>query len=387
MTQEQYLALCAKFLRGEHTPAEEALIKQYQDTDGLHNEHLAPLSQAEQERLHDILFNKLQASMQVNEAPVRKMFGWKYAAAAAVLIFASAGVYFLNKDNAATIAPATPKVAVVKKHIIQPGSNKAILTLANGQTISLDDTQKGNVNKQGNLAISRSGNGIVINHDGDKETEAAALALNTISIPRGGKYNITLPDGTQVWLNSASSLTFPTAFIGNERKVTLTGEAYFEVAKNKAKPFKIDVNGKQTVEVLGTHFNINAYSDERSIRTTLIEGSVKVNHGSGSTLIKPGQMAVNNLKDRVTVREADVDEVMAWKNDNFIFNNENITSIMKKVSRWYDVDVMYKGDMSDVNFDGNYQRSKGLDDLLTNIELVNKVRFVTEGRRITVIAK
>jgi transmembrane sensor len=152
-------------------------------------------------------------------------------------------------------------------------------------------------------------------------------------------------------------------------------------------PFKIDVNGKQVVEVLGTHFNITAYADDEAITTTLLEGSVKVNYKNKATLIKPGQMAVNTLGNAVMVKQANIDEVMAWKNDSFIFNNENITSIMKKISRWYDVDVIYKGDMSRINFDGNYSRSKGLASLLKNIELVDKVRFVTEERRITVIAK
>jgi transmembrane sensor len=171
--------------------------------------------------------------------------------------------------------------------------------------------------------ISKSGNGLTIKNNSKGDATLTANTLNTITIPRGGKYDITLPDGTKVWLNSSSSLIFPSAFTGSERKVTLTGEAYFEVAKNKNMPFKINVNNKQVVEVLGTHFNISAYTDERSITTTLLEGSVKVNYQNKSILIKPGQMAVNNLTTDITVEPADIDEVMAWKNGMFMFNNDN----------------------------------------------------------------
>ncbi|WP_184541952.1 FecR family protein [Mucilaginibacter sp. FT3.2] len=385
MTEDQYLSLCEKYLRGDCTPEEEILIKEYQHDAGLTNAHLVNFDNTEKERLRGLLYDKLQTSLRERQTPVVKMHRWFYVAAASVLLFISVGVYFAN-NNKGKITPPVAQNNNAAKNDIQPGSNKAVLTLANGHAITLDDAQNGVLSKQGNAAISKSGNGIVINNNGDKN-QIADNSLNTITIPRGGKYNITLPDGTKVWLNSSSALIFPNEFTGTERKVTVTGEAYFEVAKNKAMPFKIDVNGKQVVEVLGTHFNITAYADDEAITTTLLEGSVKVNYKNKATLIKPGQMAVNTLGDAVTIKQANIDEVMAWKNDNFIFNNENITSIMKKISRWYDVDVNYKGDMSRINFDGNYSRSKGLASLLKNIELVDKVRFVIEERRITVIAK
>ncbi|SEO64688.1 FecR protein [Mucilaginibacter gossypiicola] len=386
MTEDQYLSLCEKYLRGEHTPEEEILIKKYQFDNGLLDEHLANIDIADQERLRALLRHKLQASLHLQEAPVVKIRRWSYAAAAAVLLFASAGIYFIksNKKGQDNQVAITNNIA---KKDIGPGSDKAVLTLANGNTITLGDAQNGVLSKQGNAAISKSGNGIVISKSDENKKHDADNAMNTIAIPRGGKYNITLADGTKVWLNSASVLSFPAAFSGTERKVTLTGEAYFEVAKNKTMPFKIDVNGKEVVEVLGTHFNVSAYTDEQSISTTLLEGSVKINYQNRSTLIKPGQMAVNNPNEGVTVKQANIEEVMAWKNDSFIFNNENITTIMKKISRWYDVDVVFKGDMTNVNFYGNYSRSKGLASLLKNIELVNKVRFITEERRVTVIAK
>lgn len=386
MTEDQYLALCEKYLRGDLTPEEEILIRDYQVNTGLLDEHLAGINTIDKERLRELLYHKLQTSLHRQDAPIVKMRRWPYTAAAAVLLFIAVGLYVTN-SNKTTKSSRIAAVDNTSKNDIRPGSDKAVLTLANGNTITLGDAQNGVLSKQGSTAISKSGNGIIIRNSDRNKNQEADNAMNTITIPRGGKYNITLVDGTKIWLNSASALSFPATFAGTERKVTLTGEAYFEVAKNKTMPFKIDVNGKQVVEVLGTHFNINAYTDEQSISTTLLEGSVKINYRNRSTLIRPGQMAVNNSDQDITVKPANIDEVMAWKNDSFIFNNENITSIMKKISRWYDVDVVFKGDMANVNLDGNFSRSKGLSSLLKNIELVNKVRFVTEERRITVIAK
>ncbi|MEO6522900.1 MAG: FecR domain-containing protein [Mucilaginibacter sp.] len=384
MTEEQYLSLCEKYLQGNCNAREEALIKSYQNEHGLGEDDLvAGYTIADKERVKQLLYNKLQASLHAQQTRVIGMRRWVYAVAASVLVFLSVGIYIINTRKSTSVIAKVNTPARQKD--IQPGTNKAILTLANGKHIQLDDAKNGVLSKQGNSAITKSGNGIVIKNGSGNAL--ADIALNTITIPRGGKYNITLPDGTHVWLNASSSLTFPTVFTGNQRKVAVTGEAYFEVAKNKAMPFKIDVNGKQVVEVLGTHFNINAYADERTITTTLLEGSVKINYQDKSTLIKPGEMAVNTDGSGVTVKPADVDEVMAWKNDQFVFNSENIVSIMKKISRWYDVDVIFKGDMAKINFDGNYSRAKGLSSLLKNIELVDKVRIVTEERRITVIAK
>ena len=385
MTEDQYLSLCEKYLKGACTPDEVVLIEKYQDAEGLNNDKLSSLGVHDQDRLKYLLYSRLQAGIQRNEAPVVKMSRWPYIAAAAILVFISVGIYFVKFNS--HVSPVSVQNNNLVKNDIQPGSNKAILTLANGNKITLDDAQNGVLSKQGNAAISKSGNGIIIKNGKETPNQLANSALNTITIPRGGKYNIILPDGTRVWLNSSSALTFPATFTGTERKVAVTGEAYFEVAKNKSMPFKIDVNGKEVIEVLGTHFNITAYTDEQAITTTLLEGRVKINYKDKATLIKPGQMAINNFTEPIAVKEANIDEVMAWKNDTFIFNNENITSIMRKISRWYDVDVVFKGNMTKINFDGNYSRSKGLTSLLKNIELVDKVRFVTEERRITVIAK
>jgi transmembrane sensor len=386
MTDDQYLSLCEKYLKGIATPEEEILIEDYQNAAGLNNNILGDFGANDKERLKAILYNRLQASLRQQVTPVVKMRRWPYAAAAAILLFISVGIYLVG-NKTGNPAPALTLHNKQVNNDIQPGSKKAVLTLANGRTISLDDAPNGVLSKQGNAAILKSANGLVINGSKGADNQLANNTFNTITIPRGGKYHITLPDGTKVWLNSSSALTFPATFAGTERRVRVTGEAYFEVAKNEKMPFKIDVNGKQVVEVIGTHFNISAYTDENSINTTLLEGSVKITYKDKATYIIPGQMAVNNFDQHITVKQANIEEVMAWKDDSFIFNNENITSIMRKISRWYDVDVAFKGDMTNINFDGSYSRSKGLASLLKNIELVNKVHFVTEERRVTVIAK
>lgn len=385
MTENEYLSLCEKYLRGACTLQEEHMLFAYQDAQGLPG---LSLSEEDEKRLGKTLKERIHNSIN-GQLPVKKpiwikRLKWQAAAAiaASVLLFIYFGTDLFSSAKIKENTILAKKQEISKKDIL-PGSTNAILTLSNGARIKLDGIGNGIISRHGNADISKSGNGLVVSATGKNLNNV----LNKITIPRGGKYNITLPDGTRVWLNSSSSLSFPTAFTGKERKVILTGEAYFEVTKNKEMPFKVDVEGKQEVEVLGTHFNITAFAEDKNIMTTLLEGSVKINYKKSSTLIKPGQMAVNNLQNNLKVVPADVEEVMAWKNDMFIFNNENISSIMKKISRWYDVDVEYKGDVSGINFDGNYSRSKGLKSLLKNIELTDKVRFVTEERRITVIVK
>jgi transmembrane sensor len=387
MTEEQYLSLCEKYFKGICTPDEIAMIKNYQQEWGMDNALWDTHTMGDEGHVKNLLEARLQNSMRRQKPNVVSFKPWKFAAiAASALLFISAGLYLVSKKNIPQASYSVNKSNIKPATDIQPGSNKAVLTLSTGKSIVLDNAQNGVLSKQGNTAISKSGNALVVKNS-PTDNPATQTALNTITIPRGGKYDIVLPDGTRVWLNSSSSLTFPTAFTGPERKVSLIGEAYFEVAKNKAMPFKINVNNKQVVEVLGTHFNISAYTDDEDITTTLLEGSVKVNYKNTTSLLKPGQMAVNNATQGITIKDANVDEIMAWKNGLFQFNSENITSVMKKVSRWYDVDVTYKGDMTNVNFDGNYSRSKTLTNLLKNIELMDKVHFVVEGRRITIIGK
>ena len=386
MTEDQYLSISKKYLNGTITPEEEAMLFEYQDAQGFSN---LSVNAEEEERLGKILKARLADSIRsqsgVETLPRIKRLNWRVVAAlaASLLLVIYLGKDFFETEKFKQANLHSQKKETTNKEIL-PGTANAVLTLSSGESIRLDGSANGVISRHGNAEILKSGTGLIVSAKGINPKNDL---LNKISIPRGGKYDITLPDGTRVWLNSESSLSFPTAFAGRERKVLLSGEAYFEVAKKREMPFRVDVNGKQVVEVLGTHFNITAFTGEGDIMTTLLEGSVKIDYKKSSTLIKPGEMAVNDLRNKLKVVPADMEEVMAWKNDMFIFNNENISSIMKKISRWYDVDVDYRGDVSGINFDGNYSRSKGLKSLLKNIELTDKVHFEIRERRITVIAK
>lgn len=391
MTENEYLSLCEKYLKGDCTPDEEILLKEYQDKFMLADRPWITEIMGDKENTKSKLFNKLQASMHSDEeeAVAKRKFSWRYisAAAAAILFFASVVIYFVSPK-----APVQQQIAVSKpkpvNNKILPGSNKAILTLADGSTIILDNAKKGILTKQGNTAISKSEDGLLVYNFKNNEASARVVnPLNTITIPRGGKYQILLPDGTKVWLNSSSTLTFPTLFTGAERVVQLNGEAYFEVSKNKAMPFKVRLNNNTEVKVLGTHFNIMAYNDDSEIKTTLLEGSVKLSNSSDNVLLVPGQQGVVGKASNATfeIKEANLAEAIAWKDGNFMFVNEDIKSIMKKISRWYDVDIDYKDDISDKTFSGTVSQFKDVTEVLRLIQLTHVVRFKIEGRRIIVM--
>lgn len=315
--------------------------------------------------------------------------------AAIFLVIAGLGLYlWMNRQKA-----QVQVIAKVKKDFgkteIPPGGNKAILTLANGAKIVLDDAKAGVLATQSGINIRKTEDGQVIYDVSQAAAKGSELTYNTISTPRGGQYQVVLPDGSQVWLNAASSLKFPTVFRGKERHVELSGEAYFEVAKNKAKPFRV-TSGNQTVEVLGTHFNINAYPEEANIKTTLLEGSVKVSLASAGKdeverFLKPGQQAKTGAD--IQVYEVDVSQAIAWKNGYFVFSHENIESIMRKISRWYDVDIEYKGNITKDGFVGSVSKFEKVSEVLSLLELTGSVHFKIEtqganqqtGRRIIVM--
>ena len=296
--------------------------------------------------------------------------------AAAVVFFAIASYWFIDKkdnEKAKVIALAE------KQSPILPGGNHAVLTMSDGSTILLDSMQNGTL-QQGNAKVNKQGSLLIY------DTHASSIAnapvvYNTLSTPRGGQYQVVLPDGSKVWLNAASSLLFPTAFTGSQRKVELTGEAYFEVAKNKDKPFLVKV-GDMQVKVLGTHFNINAYSDENTIRTSLLEGSVKIIKDNKSKLLKPGNQAVLNKKqNEIDITDIDMNGVMAWKNGLFQFEGDNITTIMREIGRWYNVEIVYSGKVPARTFEGKISRNAELSEVLRILEL-SKVKFSVVGRKI-----
>jgi ferric-dicitrate binding protein FerR (iron transport regulator) len=267
------------------------------------------------------------------------------------------------------------------KNDVLPGGDKATLTLADGSTVILDEAKNGILAQQGSSKIIKVG-GKLLYDPTDKNSKD--VVYNTISTPKGGQYQLELPDGSLVWLNATSSIHFPTSFAGKERRVAITGEAYFEVAKNRDMPFIVTVNGAE-VQVLGTHFNVNAYSDEDNVKTTLLEGSVKIVHGANINMLKPGQQSQLTTDGLIkVVSNVDVDGVVAWKNGMFDFENAGIETVMRQLSRWYDVEIEYKGKTDDL-FIAEMRRNIKLSDALKALELTGKVKFEIQGKKIIVM--
>lgn len=312
-----------------------------------------------------------------------KIISWRKfykPVAAAVLLLIASGIvyYFLPSRNQPGLAKQT--IATPKNELV-PGTNKAILTLSNNSIVILDDARTGKVAQQGNAEVTKLANGqLVYKSLNGKSIETV---YNTLTTPRGGQFKLTLPDGSDVWLNAASSITYPTAFTGNERKVEITGEAYFEIAHNANKPFKVGLNGME-VKVLGTHFNINGYNDESNVKTTLLEGSISLSKGNAMALLKPGQQAQLAGNGKLSVVEkVDVEQVIAWKNGYFSFNRADLKSVMRQIARWYDVDIKYEGKIPDRQFGGKIDRNSKASEVLKVLE-ESKVHFRIEEKNIIV---
>ncbi len=325
-----------------------------------------------------LIIDEPQKSYQLNR--------YWYMAAACVLLAFSGVAYMFWKPSATLKNEQQSQIASNIINDILPGGDKAILTLADGNTIILDSAGNGSIAQQGNTKVIKNGGQLTY-----EVTEGDAVVLhNAISTPKGGQYKIVLPDGSLVWLNAASSLKFPTVFSEKERTVELSGEAYFEITtkyvgngKDKL-PFYVKINNAE-VEVLGTHFNVMAYNDEQSINTTLLEGSVRVYNNGEYAMLKPGQQArIGEDSKHIVVNEVDVTEVVAWKNGYFKFTNTNITTIMRQAARWYNVDVSYEGQVEKESFSGAIPRMQSLSALLKVLELTKTVKFSVEGNRVIV---
>lgn len=388
--KKNYQHLLNKYLLNECTPAEAEELFDHLKKDEAGRLLLKNLQTGFNEEINqhraidpeisNSVWQRLEAG--IGQEQHRKPYPFKkwISVAAAAIILLTAGL-FLFKQKPHNYQLASRKERF--KNDVAPGSNKAILTLANGQTIVLNQAKNGLITKQGQTIINKVNNGLVSYKTSG--AGVAAVQYNTVSTPRGGEYQVILPDGTAVWLNAASSLRFPTAFTGTERNVELTGEAYFEVAKNKAMPFKVTAN-KVQVEVLGTHFNVNAYDDENTLKTTLLEGSVKLTSNSGQVMLAPGQQgSFNKQAGNFRVAKADVEEAVAWKNDNFMFASEDIQSILRKVSRWYNVDIVYQENAPKKAIWGTVSKFDNVSEVLKVVELTGVAHFTIEGRRITVM--
>jgi len=295
---------------------------------------------------------------------------------AAILACLLTGILYLQRRD------LTKQEVKATVSVIRPGSNQALLTLANGSTIILDSAKTGMLVKEGKVNIYKSRNGQLVYHSPSGATGADTQnGINTISTPRGGQYQVVLPDGSNVWLNAASSIKFPSHFSGKSREVLLEGEAYFEVAHNKAQPFIVTVN-ENRIQVYGTHFNVMGYAEEGITKTTLLEGSVKVIKGKDEQMLLPGQQAC--VGEGIKVSRVNAAEAIEWKNGNFKFSNEKLPVVMRKIARWYNVDIEYRGKVTNEVFVGTIPRSQSIQELLKYLELTNVVHFKIEERRIVV---
>jgi transmembrane sensor len=348
-------------------PEHEALLNQLIGAEmelleftGWELEKRLPEEQAAQ-MLSNILGHPAAAAV-IRQLPEQRRTGhkWAWRAAAAVLILtAGLGSYrFLwgrRQERMAGVRAFSPQD-------VSPGSNKAVLTLANGTSIMLDSAHSGKLTQQGGVSVIKLDSGRLAYALPDKKSNE--VLYNILTTPRGGQYQLTLPDGSRVWLDAASSIRYPTVFTGEHREVEMTGEAYFEIAKNTRMPFVVKTGGTKTI-VLGTHFNINAYEDEKTLITTLLEGSVKFVCGKEEKILHPGQQAVLDAATRsFTVKDADTYQAVAWKNGQFDFDNKELPVIMRQISRWYDIDINFQSTYDSATFGGGISRQLNLSHVL-----------------------
>ena len=385
--------LLRKYRSGTCSEEERALLEQwYQEWDtGEPSPDPEELKAMREQTWHDL---------EISQKKVRAFPSW-YKSIAAVLALAilSVSAWLFLKNDADEQIAAQVATSSAEKQDVLPGGNRAVLSLADGRQISLTDVQNGKIAEEHGMAIRKTADGQILYepaHEGTQQTNdsnAGAVPYNQITTPRGGQYHLTLPDGTRVWLNAASSLKYPVQFAGSSRTVELDGEAYFEVkaiqsGSGTRVPFMVTASN-QTVEVLGTHFNINSYADEGSISTTLLEGSVRVSVVSKenlaqavSRLLKPDQQSVLT-GDQLQVSEVNADEMVAWMEGYFSFKRADIKMIMRQLSRWYDLEVVYEGEIPASTYSGKVDRNLNLSDVL-EVLAFSDVNFRLEGKRIVI---
>lgn len=386
MQKEQFLSLVNRYINGTASEAEKLLVEMYYEK--LRAERETAMTSEKEEQLQLRILEKINSGIDAAEIAIKpparkvKIYRLRWAAVAAILIAVTGGILFYHHDPIKTQAKIDDAAQILS------GGNKAMLILEDGSAIDLNKANKGVIASQAGLEIEKTADGqLVYSRSGDEQLDEQ-VKYNTVITPNGGQYEVTLSDGTKVWLNSASSLQYPSNFTGKARKVILKGEGYFEVSHDASKPFIVS-SAKQEVEVLGTHFNINAYGDEQLVKTTLLEGSVKVAGTiSGKTTdqlyLKPNQQSVLSQND-ISVKVVDAASAIDWKNGYFIFKKEDIRSIMRKYARWYDIDVAYEGNIDQLKYSGKISRSKNLKEALQVLLLTGDLKIKVEERRITVM--
>ncbi|MBO9620392.1 MAG: FecR domain-containing protein [Niabella sp.] len=392
LTREQVELLAEKMLNGSIDTDEQQLLYQWLNEDRGNTAEWNGFEKNEED-LKNRLLARIRKEAGIDNMPGSKEIRMRsaYWIAAAVAMFAILGILFYSvpkkKASIPNIANQTPN------NIPAPATNRAMITLSNGRQVFLDSAGNGPLAATGNIKLVKLANGQIAYQatDGtpDNDADLKQLQYNTLTNPNGSKViDVQLSDGSRVWLNAGSSVTYPVAFVGKERKVELNGEGYFEVAKNPFKKFVVTANGT-TTEVLGTHFNINAYSDGRAVTTTLLEGSVKIGmqkDAPAALYIKPGQQAIVFEKNIKVISGVDVNGVIAWKNGLFEFKEADIKTIMDQLSRWYDLEVIYKGTINK-HFGGTISRELPASDVFKMLELTGEVKFIIQGRKVIVSGK
>ncbi|MCF6407408.1 FecR domain-containing protein [Chitinophaga filiformis] len=387
MDQQRIHYLISGFLTGNLSAAEKAELDDFLKDPANRETFVAATSKLtemeEQAAYDESLEPVLSRVLDVDRTPVsggrtvRFRFPYWRVAAAVVLAAGIGGYWYWS--NKASQTPQLAKNESTKPAVILPGSNKATLILEDGTTVPLDSTGHQTI-RQGNTLVQRN-NGQLL-YSGQPAT--AKLSYNILATPKGGQFQVVLPDGTKVWLNAASRLKYPVAFAGNERLVELEGEAYFETVKDAHKPFKVKAGGFD-VQVLGTSFDIMAYKDEKNTHTTLISGAVKVASEKESKLLQPGQQAVVNANADIGVSTVNTDEVIAWKNGYFSFRDADIAAVMRQLERWYDVTVSYPSGIPKGTFSGEMGRGLTLAEALKILEQTNVNFRIEEGRHIVIL--
>lgn len=380
--------LLTKLEKGACTPQEASFLSDWlaaQDSEEavrqLLAEHVAkPVRDEEIQPLQIVRLNAIRerilaGGQPVHMAPVHRVHFLRknWWAAAAVLLVLLTTAWLLYRQP----AKEAPLAGIHYKSDAAPGTNGAILTLANGSTIVLDTLANGSIANQQGADIAKTGKGSLRFRSG-RQAADATVAYNKLSTPTGRKFSMLLPDGTEIWLNAQSSVTFPSAFTGGERKIEITGEAYLEVAQDKSRPFIVKT-GAQTIQVLGTSFNVNAYENEQTITTTLLEGSIKLLDAKHSILLNPGEQAAD-----FRISKANLPQTMAWKNGAFYFEATDLKTIMRQISRWYDVNVVFAPDAPTYDFNAKLPDNLPVSEVLKLLELTHLVHFEIEGNTITV---
>jgi transmembrane sensor len=381
IANQRFSTLLDAFLRDELKPSEVAEFLSLMDEKVLKQRLQTALEEKKYPGLSGVVnleekFAEMMGrakTMEHKETKVVKMFRWKKIVAAASVIALLISSYFIF-FNPAKKEKIIAETKGAQRHDADPGTYKAKLTLSDGSSIILDNAAIGELTRQGGTTvINKDGRLVYTNTSNTKEE-----LYNTLSTAKGETYTTTLSDGTKVWLNSASTIKFPVAFNGPGRKVEITGEAYFDVAHNAAKPFTVLANGTE-VHDIGTEFNINAYSDEATIKVTLVEGLAKVN----LTMLVPGQQAQVNGTAVNVIKNANVAEAIAWKTGFFSFSNADVQTVMRQLSRWYDVEISYEGSITKETFSGKIDRNLSLKNLLDGLTAA-RIHFRIDGKQLTI---